>query len=298
MDLRSDLFSFGIVLYEMLTGVNPFKRDSGFDTAEAILKEIPAPISKYRNEAPPSLVALINKLLAKDPKDRYQQAREVADNLQKAIDETFGQQIVITQSAFAKAGKALKKPVYLIPLILVLAAAAYFSVQGVKTYQKGKWAREVAPKEVERLMEQSRPIAAARLLKEAMRYAPESKELDRLKTRISWPECSRYRQCRPVLTFMSGITRILKTMIHRTGRLLGRSPLAAQLPSGYHRFRIVKEGFEPVELGAAWNLFYPNPASSSGRNAFGNGMGVRYTQRRGKPRYSSCGGRRVLDRQV
>ena len=52
----------------MLTGVNPFRKDSGFDTAEAILKEAPAPISKYRDDPPQLLVAIIKKLLAKDPK--------------------------------------------------------------------------------------------------------------------------------------------------------------------------------------------------------------------------------------
>jgi TolB-like protein/Flp pilus assembly protein TadD/predicted Ser/Thr protein kinase len=150
IDLRSDLFSFGIVIYEMLTGVNPFKRDSKFHTADAIVREDPAPISKYRDDVPQPLSALIQELLSKDPRDRYQQVREAADNLKKAHDEAFGQQIIITRPAFAGIRKALRKPVYLIPLILVVAAAAYFLVQGVKTYQKGKWAREGAAQQVER----------------------------------------------------------------------------------------------------------------------------------------------------
>ncbi len=246
LDLRSDLFSFGIVLYEMLTGVNPFKKDSGFDTAEAILKEIPAPVSKYSSDAPPSLVTLVNKLLAKDPKDRYPQAREAADNLQITIDEAFGHKIVVTRSVFAILGKALKNPACLIPLILVLAAAAYFSIQGVKSYQKKEWAREIAPKEVEGLIDQSRPIAAARILKEAERYAPNSGELERLEIGL----------------FKSKVT--IKTMppdadiyvrdysdAEENGsspwELLGRSPLTVDLPIGDHRFRLAKQGFEPVE---------------------------------------------------
>ena len=151
VDFRSDLFSFGIVMYEMLAGVNPFKRDSGFDTAEAIIKEVPAPISRYRDDAPQPLVALVNKLLAKDPKDRYQQTQEVADNLHEILGESFGRQVVFTRAAFAKVRVALKKPVYLIPLILVLAAAVYFSVQGVRCYQKAKWAREELLPQIEQL---------------------------------------------------------------------------------------------------------------------------------------------------
>jgi eukaryotic-like serine/threonine-protein kinase len=251
VDLRSDLFSFGIVLYEMLTGINPFKRGSGFDTANAILKEVPVPISKYRDNIPQPLVSIIEKLLTKDPKDRCQQAREVADNLQKALDESFGQQIVFAQPSFAKVRKALKRPVYLIPLVLVLAGAAYFSVQGVRTYQKGRWAREEAPKEVERLIGQGRPVAAARLLKEAMQYTPESKELDSLK--IEFLGNVSIKTTPPGADIY--IRDYADTEDNGPSRweMLGRSPLAAELPIGYHRFRIVKEGFEPVELAAVGN---------------------------------------------
>jgi predicted Ser/Thr protein kinase len=250
VDLTSDLFSFGIIIYEMLTGINPFKRDSGFDTADAILREAPAPISKYRNDVPQPLATLIHELLAKDPKDRCQQAREVAENLQRAMDETFGQQIIITQPVFAGIRKALRKPIHLIPLIFVLAAAAYFSVQGVKTYQKSKWAREVAPKETERLMDQGRPIAAARLLREAMLYAPNSRELDRLNIGI-------HKVTVPIQTIPPGADIYVRDYADTEDndpsrwQLLGSSPLTANLPIGDHRFRIVKEGFEPVEIVAA-----------------------------------------------
>lgn len=152
VDLRSDLFSFGIVLYEMLTGANPFGRETAFDIATAIVRETPAPISTYRNDVPQSLVAIIHRLLAKDPNDRYQHAREVTAALQNVIDEVSGPKIVATPPAFAGIWKTLKKPVCLIPIILVLAVAVYFSVQGVRTYQKRKWAQEVVPKEVERLV--------------------------------------------------------------------------------------------------------------------------------------------------
>ena len=252
VDHRSDIFSFGIVIYEMLTGVNPFKKASGFDTADAILREAASPVSKYRDDVPQRLTALINKMLAKKPEDRCQSAREVADNLQSAINETFEHQIVITRSAFAGVRRSIKKPVFLIPLILVLAAAAYFSVQGVKAYQKGKWAREDAPKEVERLIEQGRSVAAARLLKEAVSYAPDSRELDRLKTGLFAGTVS-------IKTIPDGADIYIRDYQDSEDsdlsywELLGRSPLEARPPMGYHRFRVVKEGFEPIELAAIGN---------------------------------------------
>jgi len=251
VDLRSDLFSFGIVLYEMLAGVHPFKRDSGFDTAEAIMKEVPIPISKYRDDVPQPLVAIIDKLLAKDPKDRYQWAREAADNLQRAVDETFGQQVFSVRTAFAKEGKGLKKPVYLVPLILVLAAAAYFSVQGAKTYQKGKWARQVLPKEIEHLMEQDRPVAAARLLREGERYASESKELGRLRTALLIGAFLKIQTAPPDANIYIRDYADAEDK-DRSWELLGRSPVASdRIPDVYFRLRIVKDGFEPLEIGTS-----------------------------------------------
>ena len=52
VDTRSDIFSFGVVLYEMLTGVQPFQKDSAVETSNAILKETPAPVTNYLDGTP------------------------------------------------------------------------------------------------------------------------------------------------------------------------------------------------------------------------------------------------------
>jgi eukaryotic-like serine/threonine-protein kinase len=80
-DSRSDLFSFGIVLYEMLTGLNPFSRASMMETASAILTATPPALDHYQPEAPSQLQAITKKLLAKNPLDRYQSARELRSDL-------------------------------------------------------------------------------------------------------------------------------------------------------------------------------------------------------------------------
>jgi hypothetical protein len=137
-----------------------------------------------------------------------------------------------------------------VPLILVLAAAAYFALQGVKTYQKGKWARELAPKEIERLMGQDRPIAAARLLKQAVRYAPESRELDQLKIGLSGPKVKIQTEPPGADIYVRDYPDI-EDNDPSHWILLGRSPLTSQeLPNGCHRLRVIKEGFEPVEQAA------------------------------------------------
>ncbi len=83
VDLRSDLFSFGVVLYELATGVPPFKRSSLPDTISAVLNEQPKPPDVINSELPSDLAQLIGKLLAKRPENRYQSSADVLDDLQK-----------------------------------------------------------------------------------------------------------------------------------------------------------------------------------------------------------------------
>jgi dienelactone hydrolase len=256
VDHRSDLFSLGIVIYEMLTGVNPFRKSSGLDTANAITRETAAPVSKHREEAPKPLVAIISKLLAKAPEDRYQRAREVASDLQKVVDETFGQQIVVARPAFARLRKALKKPIYLIPLILALAAAAYFSVQGVRSYQKAKWAREKLLPEIEQLAQNipwtgEGPIswAAYELANQAERYIPDDPLLQRLARSISR---------RVKLSSNPNGARVYARPhagADSRWRYLGQTPTdSVRLPIGFSRIRLEKEGFRTVN-DIAWVNF-------------------------------------------
>lgn len=78
LDARSDIFSLGAVLYEMLTGKRAFEGKSQLSVASAILEKEPAPISKVKPLTPPSLDHAIRRCLAKDPEDRWQTARDLA----------------------------------------------------------------------------------------------------------------------------------------------------------------------------------------------------------------------------
>jgi len=81
VDHRTDLFSFGIILYEMLTGVHPFRRSHPVETMGAILYEEPEPLSAHFPGPMALLQKTINQLLAKDPDQRMQTAEEVAGRL-------------------------------------------------------------------------------------------------------------------------------------------------------------------------------------------------------------------------
>lgn len=78
---RSDVFSLGAILYEMVTGSRPFKGESAADLISVILKEEPPPVSGLAHRLPPRLARIIERCLHKDPKRRYQDATSLAREL-------------------------------------------------------------------------------------------------------------------------------------------------------------------------------------------------------------------------
>jgi Tol biopolymer transport system component len=85
-DARSDIFSFGAVLYEMLSGKRAFHGDSSVDTMSAILKEDPPDLSETNRNVSPALERIVRHCLEKNPAERFQSARDVAFNLEALTD--------------------------------------------------------------------------------------------------------------------------------------------------------------------------------------------------------------------
>jgi TolB-like protein len=86
VDERSDLFSLGVVLYEMAIGRGPFTRATAALTFDAILNRAPKPLCDLDQDVPAALDHVIRRLLEKDPGDRYQSARELLDDLRGLRD--------------------------------------------------------------------------------------------------------------------------------------------------------------------------------------------------------------------
>jgi serine/threonine protein kinase/formylglycine-generating enzyme required for sulfatase activity len=87
LDGRSDIFSFGVVLYEMISGQQPFASKSSAATASAILTHEPAPLARFLKELPAELERIVDKALHKNPEERYQTARDFLIDLRHLRDD-------------------------------------------------------------------------------------------------------------------------------------------------------------------------------------------------------------------
>ena len=87
LDARTDIFSFGVLLYEMVTGHAPFEGETTSDVIAAILKSEPGPISSYSPDAPPELQRIIGKALRKDRDERYQTMKDLLLDLKSLRGE-------------------------------------------------------------------------------------------------------------------------------------------------------------------------------------------------------------------
>ena len=99
VEAPSDIYSTGIVLYEMLTGRVPFLGDTPVSVAMQHINAAPPPVTDFNPNVPPAVVAVVMRALEKSPKKRYQNAREMADALLKAKEEPYGMQPTQVPSA-------------------------------------------------------------------------------------------------------------------------------------------------------------------------------------------------------
>jgi dienelactone hydrolase len=235
-DVRSDLFAFGVVLYEMLSGRRPFRGDSTIATLASILREEP-PSLQMRQEIPPGLEKIVFRCLAKNPDARYSSADDLLRDIERLHQA-------------AARGLVLRKPFVAAAGLVMLAVLGLAGVRWYRHYSQVRWAETQAIPQAARLVDSLRPLAALTLLRQTEAYAPASPELIRLKEDI-------HLLTGPVETTPPGaeiyITDYSDPQANELSHWehLGRSPLkGVTLPVAYYRIRAEKSGYEPVE--AAW----------------------------------------------
>ena len=100
VDSRSDLFSCGIVLYELIAGRSPFRRENEAATLNAISTSTPEPLARYKSEVPDELQRIVAKCLAKSPNERYQTAADLLADL-RVVERSLSSGVSTSPSAGA-----------------------------------------------------------------------------------------------------------------------------------------------------------------------------------------------------
>ncbi len=116
VDQRSDVFSFGVILYEMITGQLPFRGEYEASVIYSILNETPEPLARYKANVPEGLQRIVDKALQKDVSTRYQSAAEVVADLKGLQKET---RVVIAAKPKSKL-LALVIPAFVVSVIALL----------------------------------------------------------------------------------------------------------------------------------------------------------------------------------
>jgi TolB-like protein len=120
VDYRSDQFALGLVIYELVTRTRPFQRATTAQTLAATIEADPAPIESLRPDVPPHLAAIVRRLLAKNPGERYESTRDLARELRSIVETTPGTGTVATPS---KGGRTVRYATAVVALVLVVIAA-------------------------------------------------------------------------------------------------------------------------------------------------------------------------------
>lgn len=148
-DARSDIFSFGSVLYEMLTGRRAFEGRSSAAVLSAVIRDDPKPLNESNRDIPPEVRRIVNHCLKKASAARYASGAELGHELKNCRDLLFPESRTLLSPA--RIVREIQRPRVLVPLLLVIIILGAAAIYAVRRYRDARWAREVAVPEIAQL---------------------------------------------------------------------------------------------------------------------------------------------------
>jgi tRNA A-37 threonylcarbamoyl transferase component Bud32/dienelactone hydrolase len=238
IDARSDVFSFGVLLYEMLVGQRPFRGDSDLSTLMAIVRDPAPPLPA---EVPTEMTGIVRRALEKDRALRYRSAADVASDL------AILQQGLSTGSVRpVRLAAKVKRPQIAIPALALLLILVVGSGWFIRRQMRIRWARQTAIPEAVRLMTEGKAFEAFDLAAETRAVIPNDPELIKI-----WPEVS----ATPDLTTEPEGADVYIRQYNRPEqpwRYAGKSPLrGVALPRAFLLVKATTAGVEPTTIAAA-----------------------------------------------
>ena len=234
-DARTDLFSFGVVLYEMATGRFPFRGDTSAAVFDSILHKNPIAPTRLNPTVPGELERIIGRATAKNPDKRYQSARDLVEELKQLKQE-------LAPSGGVPIARRIRRPVVAVPTLLVLLGLTLLLGWAFRRNGRVRWARERAIPEIMRLAGKGEDNAAFALAHQAEQVIPNDPTLSKI-----WPDISLEIS---VHTTPEGADVYMKEYRADDGawQYIGSSPIEhLKIPFGNLRWKVTKRGYDTLE---------------------------------------------------